>query len=560
MDRTLALEFPCTWKFKRAWRVEAGSDHTDKIAPYGGVRALLAAEPGQSVIALADYTKDFDPHAAGIGYFVVFSTVATKGDDRATVKAALVERTSPGAPQEFDPKTKRPIPQEHNWRMTFPSQYDFSFASITSKRLVASVDIEQVPRTERALVVSGAHAGVAPLRVRPDLFEEYFHHPFSIEFWFRTNAADETLLHFTTNGGSLRLAIGLLGQPMLTEIGRERKTLLAGRAITNDGAWHCLVLSCDSLGTLRLFVDAELSAENRERGAFDGITAADIGDSTSANKDFSLDELCFVHGAYREAEQFASRMTSALPDSAFPPFAMFHFDDFAWRAFSSVPETAPIYFTLDSATTIRETTSPVQMEPVLLMVEMPSPSTVRLRWSRTSEQGIKAYELQLRVGAYGPFETFSSITARHGLKSPERGKPIISWEEYNTSEELPQLNRNIDLYFRIAAIGFNKNDPPQYSLPVKVEYATDRDIFVEQNDPEPFQDSTRIAFTLTKPEVVRLSVFDMIGREIVVLVNARLDPGRHVYTLDASQWPAGIYFYKVTTARATITRKMTLIK
>jgi hypothetical protein len=45
-----------------------------------------------------------------------------------------------------------------------------------------------------------------------------------------------------------------------------------------------------------------------------------------------------------------------------------------------------------------------------------------------------------------------------------------------------------------------------------------------------------------------------------VLVNDKLDPGRHVYDLDATRWPAGIYFYKVKTARVTITRKMTLIK
>jgi hypothetical protein len=52
----------------------------------------------------------------------------------------------------------------------------------------------------------------------------------------------------------------------------------------------------------------------------------------------------------------------------------------------------------------------------------------------------------------------------------------------------------------------------------------------------------------------------MIGREVATLVNTKLDPGRHTYTLDATNWPGGIYFYKVKTAKTTITRKMVLAK
>ncbi len=59
---------------------------------------------------------------------------------------------------------------------------------------------------------------------------------------------------------------------------------------------------------------------------------------------------------------------------------------------------------------------------------------------------------------------------------------------------------------------------------------------------------------------MQLSIFDMIGREVDVLVNAKLDAGRHTYDLDATNWPQGIYFYKVKTNGAIITRKMVLLK
>ena len=558
VDRTIAIEFPSTWKFKRAWRVEAGSDHTEKIAPYSEVRSMLSAEAGESVIALADYTSDFDPKAAGIGYFVVFSIGENK-EAHAIIKTALVERISLDAIPKVDPRTKRPIEEDHSWKMTFPPQHDFSFASIAGKRLSTSVDVAIVPRTQRALLVNGGRTAFSPMVGRPELINSFFRHSFSIAFWYRTNTASETLLRFTSgNNSHLELGVGLLGQLMLLEGG---KTVLAGRAITNDGLWHYAVLSNDSIGTLRLFVDDELTAmAHRPSAMFRTIDGLMLGDSSAAPKDFSIDELHFLRVAVHEPSEFLPRMTVAATDSSHPALALFHFDGYSAHASSSIAETAPLYFELDSVTRIQETTSPVELEPVTLSAELPSPSTVHLEWWRTSELGIKEYRLELRVGSYGPFEAFSTVPARHGMKTPERGEPIISWQKYSALEELPKMNGDIDLYFRVAAMGFGKKDLPQYSLPVKVEYASDRDVFVEQNNPEPFRDTTTIAFTLTKPELVHLSVFDMIGREIAVLSNDRLDPGRHVFHLKASGWPDGIYFYKLKTARATITRKMSLVR
>ena len=145
IDRTLALQYPTGWKFKRAWRVEAGSDHAVNIAaPFAEVNTLLSAESGHIAIALADYSEDFDPDADGIAYFIVFTPAPIAGksqSENAVVKAALVERIDPDAPPEIDPKTKKRIPVNHDWRMTYPSKYDFSFSDITSKRLAASIMI-----------------------------------------------------------------------------------------------------------------------------------------------------------------------------------------------------------------------------------------------------------------------------------------------------------------------------------------------------------------------------------------------------------------------------------
>ncbi|HEX5316314.1 MAG TPA: LamG-like jellyroll fold domain-containing protein, partial [Candidatus Kapabacteria bacterium] len=339
--------------------------------------------------------------------------------------------------------------------------YDFSFASITSKRLAASIRLERVPRGERALVIEGGRNAFAPLYGRPELLQDYFQHSFSIAFWFRTNAADETLLKMhSEKGGDLRLAIGLVGEPVLERILPESQTaIIASHAMCNDGAWHYLVLSADSLGMLRLFVDAESpTTRHFSIPVFGAISSLTLGDSLAADKDFSIDELRMERGAYRESAEFERGMTTATPDTGHTAFAIFHFDGYAGWARSSVMETAPFYFKLDSMTAIRETTSPVELSPVLFSAELSSPSRVKLHWSRTSELGVKQYQLELRIGAYGSFEKFLNVDARHGVKSPQRGQSIISRESYDESEALPALKGDMDLYFRVAVIGFNKKD------------------------------------------------------------------------------------------------------
>jgi hypothetical protein len=565
IDRTIALEYPSGWKFKRAWRVEAGSDRAINISQFSEVASLLSKEPGHEVLALADYSDDFDPDAEGIAYFIVFSTKPITGksaSENVTVKAALVERTDPDAPPELDPKTKKRIPVSHEWRMTFPSNYDFSFNNITSKRLMASITVERVPKVERALVLNGTKMAMASFHGVSEVVSDYFRNPFSIECWFRTTNRDQNFLSlYSGNGTELRLMAGVLGQPSLVIVKPHRRTVIASHAIANDGAWHNLVLSKDSLGSLRIFVDGQPPVvEHIASSMFDSIVGLVIGDSSKSMKDFSIDELRFLKGAYRDPSEFARGMMISYRDTSYRAFAVFHFDDFGMIARSSAGETVPMSFSLDSSATISETTSPVEAEPATLNAELLSPTKVGIGWRASSELGVKQYALERRVGPYGPFEKVLTIDAKHGIKVPKRGQPVVLRAVYHASEDLPKLNGDIDLYYRIALLGFNEKEPPIYTYPVKLEYAPNSDVFVEQNEPNPFNPTTSIAFRLTKPEQVKLSIFDMIGREVDVLVDGKLAPGRHSYDLDATDWPRGIYFYKVKTASATVTRKMVLLK
>ena len=83
---------------------------------------------------------------------------------------------------------------------------------------------------------------------------------------------------------------------------------------------------------------------------------------------------------------------------------------------------------------------------------------------------------------------------------------------------------------------------------------------LSQNYPNPFNPSTTIEFTVLDYDETRLSVFDILGREITVLVNERLRPGIYRYTFDASGLESGVYFYRINTRRYTESKKMILLK
>ncbi len=84
---------------------------------------------------------------------------------------------------------------------------------------------------------------------------------------------------------------------------------------------------------------------------------------------------------------------------------------------------------------------------------------------------------------------------------------------------------------------------------------------LDQNYPNPFNPSTRIDFTVYEPVSVRLAVYDALGREIAVLVDGNLSPGRHSASWNAARnLGSGTYFYQVRAAGATETRTMLLAK
>ncbi|MBL7129167.1 MAG: T9SS type A sorting domain-containing protein, partial [Ignavibacteria bacterium] len=81
-----------------------------------------------------------------------------------------------------------------------------------------------------------------------------------------------------------------------------------------------------------------------------------------------------------------------------------------------------------------------------------------------------------------------------------------------------------------------------------------------QNYPNPFNPTTNIIFDIPKQSYSKLIVYDILGREIALLVNKELGVGSYKVSFNGSSYPSGVYFYKLQADEFTDIKKMLLIK
>ncbi len=78
--------------------------------------------------------------------------------------------------------------------------------------------------------------------------------------------------------------------------------------------------------------------------------------------------------------------------------------------------------------------------------------------------------------------------------------------------------------------------------------------------PNPFKASTTIRYALPRASHVRLAIYDMLGREVRMLVVGAIPAGRHEATFEAGDLPSGLYVARLVTPQGTFTQKMLLLK
>ena len=83
---------------------------------------------------------------------------------------------------------------------------------------------------------------------------------------------------------------------------------------------------------------------------------------------------------------------------------------------------------------------------------------------------------------------------------------------------------------------------------------------LDQNYPNPFNPATKISYGLPKESFVSIKIFDILGKEVMKLVNENKQAGYHQVDFNASNFASGMYFYKIEAGSFVQTRRMMLLK
>jgi uncharacterized protein (TIGR03790 family) len=196
----------------------------------------------------------------------------------------------------------------------------------------------------------------------------------------------------------------------------------------------------------------------------------------------------------------------------------------------------------------------------------PSQGSVVINWNTVSEVNNYGFTVQRRAEGTSDFaDVQGSFIAGNGTTLEAHS---YSWSDRSAAPGRYEYRlKQVDL-----------DGTVNYSEPVKAEVsgttsvtenAVARTFALGQNYPNPFNPTTRIAYVIPSGagsglqvagSGVKLTIYDMLGREVAVLVDGAQEPGRHEVAFDARGLASGTYLYRLEAGSYSETKRMILVR
>ncbi|MGA2669725.1 MAG: T9SS type A sorting domain-containing protein [Ignavibacteria bacterium] len=116
---------------------------------------------------------------------------------------------------------------------------------------------------------------------------------------------------------------------------------------------------------------------------------------------------------------------------------------------------------------------------------------------------------------------------------------------------------NADIRSDSASVTFNGSTFP---VGIRQISSTVNGFKLNQNYPNPFNPTTRIGFSVDKSNYVDLRLYDILGREVKVLLSQPMNPGEYEIDFKADNLASGMYYYRLQSGENVAVKKMTLVK
>jgi hypothetical protein len=177
-----------------------------------------------------------------------------------------------------------------------------------------------------------------------------------------------------------------------------------------------------------------------------------------------------------------------------------------------------------------------------------------LTWSTVSEVNNYGFYVERKA------EGVAGFTGLPGAFVPGHGTTVVP-QSYHYFDNT--ATRGV-WYYRLRQVDLDGS--VSYSDAVRASSVTvmaetaPKEFALHQNHPNPFNPTTVISYALAVAGDVRLVVYDMLGREVAVLVNEEKEQGRYEVRFDASQVSSGVYFYRLQSGGFVQSRRMAVLK
>ncbi|MBI3125545.1 MAG: T9SS type A sorting domain-containing protein [Ignavibacteriales bacterium] len=190
---------------------------------------------------------------------------------------------------------------------------------------------------------------------------------------------------------------------------------------------------------------------------------------------------------------------------------------------------------------------PVELTSFTALVQS---KTVNLKWQTATEVNNYGFEIQRQNteirNQKSEWEKIGFVQGYGNSNSPK---------EYSFEDKNPQAGK---LQYRLKQIDFDGKF--EYSNAVEVNFDVLVNFVLDQNYPNPFNPTTTIKYEIPKNSFVKLSIYDLLGREISTLVNQAQNAGYHEITFNGKDLSSGIYIYQIQAGEFSRIKKMLLMK
>lgn len=197
------------------------------------------------------------------------------------------------------------------------------------------------------------------------------------------------------------------------------------------------------------------------------------------------------------------------------------------------------------ATFTTDATVPVELTSFSASVKNKS---VNLVWHTATEVNNFGFEIEKRQSSTANSQ-WSKVGFVNGNGNSNSAKEYSFTDKTVTSGKYTYRLKQID------------NDGQfEYSKEVEVDLGKPTTFALNQNYPNPFNPSTSIQYSVVGSQYVSLKVFNVLGKEVAVLVNEKQEPGTYTVDFTSANLSGGAYFYRLQAGDFVQTKKMILLK